>query len=136
MGSAPLKIRLTDAVQNDHRSGARLAGEYPAQTPTVLDTQAASDSLGEDNAAGGVFRAYGQWTLVGKDSENTGTLTYKVENRHRLETDIAPRGLGSEIGYAGLTAVTFSKAKSGKKADHTALGTPGTHCVHVCHCLV
>ena len=70
--------------------------------------QAASDSLGEDTAAGGVFRAYGQWTLVGKDSENTGTLTYKVENRHRLGTDIAPRGLGSEIGYAGLTAVTFS----------------------------
>ena len=70
--------------------------------------QAASDSLREDKAAGGVFRAYGQWTLVGKDSENTGTLIYKVENRHRLGTDIAPRGLGSEIGYAGLTAVTFS----------------------------
>lgn len=70
--------------------------------------QAARDSLREDKAAGGVFRAYGQWTLVGKDSENTGTLIYKVENRHRLGTDIAPKGLGSEIGYAGLTAVTFS----------------------------
>ena len=70
--------------------------------------QAASDSLGEDKAAGGVFRAYGQWILVGKDSENTGTLVYKVENRHRLGTDVAPKGLGSEIGYAGLTAVTFS----------------------------
>ena len=70
--------------------------------------QVASDSLEEDKAAGGVFRAYGQWILVGKDSENTGTLVYKVENRHRLGTDIAPKGLGSEIGYAGLTAVTFS----------------------------
>jgi porin len=70
--------------------------------------QVANDSLGEDKAAGGVFRTYGQWILFGKDSENTGTLVYKVENRHRLGTDIAPKGLGSEIGYAGLTAVTFS----------------------------
>ena len=70
--------------------------------------QATNDSPGEDKAAGGVFRAYGQWTLVGKESENTGALVYKVENRHRLGTDIAPKGLGSEIGYAGLTAVTFS----------------------------
>jgi len=31
-----------------------------------------------------------------------------VENRQRLGTDIAPQGLASEIGYAGLTAVTFS----------------------------
>ena len=70
--------------------------------------QSASDSLREDKAAGGVFRAYGQWALVGRDSGNTGTLVYKVENRHRLGTDIAPKGLGSEIGYAGLTAVMFS----------------------------
>jgi porin len=70
--------------------------------------QAASDSLGDDKAAGGVFRAYGQWTLFGKDSENTGALVYKVENRQRLGTDIAPKGLASEIGYAGLSAVTFS----------------------------
>jgi porin len=70
--------------------------------------QEASDSLGEDTAAGGVFRAYGSWTLVGKDSGDTGTLVYKVENRHRLGTDIAPKDLGAEVGYAGLTAVTFS----------------------------
>ena len=70
--------------------------------------QAASDGQGEDTAAGGVFRAYGQLTLVGKDTENTGIITYKVESRHRLGTEIAPKGLGADIGYAGLTAVTFS----------------------------
>ena len=70
--------------------------------------QAATESLGEDTAAGGVFRAYGRWALIGRDSENTGTLVYKVENRHRLGTDIAPQALGGEVGYAGLTAVTFS----------------------------
>jgi len=72
--------------------------------------QAATDSLGEDTAAGGVLRAFGQWSLVNRDSENTGTLVYKVENRHRLGTDIAPKDLGDEVGYAGLTAVTFSDA--------------------------
>jgi len=70
--------------------------------------QAATESLGEDTAAGGVFRTYGRWTLVGRDSEDTGTLVYKVENRHRLGPDIAPKALGSEVGYAGLTAITFS----------------------------
>jgi porin len=70
--------------------------------------QYATQSLGEDTAAGGVFRAFGQWTLVGGGTENTGTLVYKVENRHRLGTDIAPQDLGFETGYAGLTAVPFS----------------------------
>jgi len=70
--------------------------------------QYATESLGADTAAGGVFRAFGQWTLVGRGTENTGTLVYKVENRHRLGTDIAPQDLGFETGYAGLTAVPFS----------------------------
>lgn len=70
--------------------------------------QVASESLGEDIAAGGVFRAFGQWTLVRRDTGNTGSLVYKVESRHSLGTDIPPKDLGFEIGYAGLTAVTFS----------------------------
>jgi porin len=70
--------------------------------------QGATESLGEATAAGGVFRTYGNWTLVGKESGNTGTLGFKVENRHRLGTDIAPTALGGEVGYTGLTAITFS----------------------------
>jgi len=70
--------------------------------------QAAIESLGEDTTAGGVFRAYGRWALIGRDSENTGTLVYKVENRQRLGTDIVPQAFGGEVGYAGLSATTFS----------------------------
>ena len=70
--------------------------------------QSATESPGEDTAAGGVLRLFGQWTLTGRGSNNTGTLVYKVENRHRLGTDIAPQDLGFETGYAGLTAVPFS----------------------------
>jgi len=71
--------------------------------------QAATESLGDDQAAGGVLRLFGQWTLAGRDSESTGRLVYKIENRHRLGTDIAPQDLGVAAGYAGLTAVPFSE---------------------------
>jgi porin len=70
--------------------------------------QGASPSLGEDNAAGGIFRFYGSWTLLGRDSGNTGSVIYKIENRHRLSTDIPPKDLGFEIGYAGFTAPIYA----------------------------
>ena len=70
--------------------------------------QGASSSPGEDDAASGVFRAFGTWKLVNRGSDNTGSLVLKVENRHRLGTEIAPQDLGFEIGYVGLTAVPFS----------------------------
>jgi porin len=72
--------------------------------------QGANQSLGEDRAAGGVVRLYGNWTLIGQGTPDTGSLVFKVENRHRLGTDIAPQELAGEIGYAGLTAITFSDA--------------------------
>jgi len=37
-------------------------------------------------------------------------LIFKIENRHTLGSYIDPKLLGSEFGYAGLTAVTFSDA--------------------------
>jgi len=61
----------------------------------------------EDNFAGGVFRFFGQWDLVGRDSGNTGTFVWKIENRHEY-TDIAPNGAKTEIGYVGLISPTFS----------------------------
>lgn len=70
--------------------------------------QIASDSLGEDNAAGGIFRFFGNWTVLGRESGNTGSIVFKVENRHRLGTDIAPQNLGFEVGYLGITGTAFS----------------------------
>lgn len=75
--------------------------------------QNASDSLGEDDAGGGIFRAFGSWTLTGLDTGNTGTLVYKVEHRNRLGTDISPSSLGFETGYVGLTAPIYSNYKWG-----------------------
>jgi len=72
--------------------------------------QHASDSPGRENAAGGVFRVYGTWTLLGRGTEDSGSLVFKAENRHRLGADLTPNNLAGEIGYAGLTAQTFSDA--------------------------
>jgi len=74
--------------------------------------QLAGESSGHTNAAGGVFRMFGSWTVLGPNTDNTGSIEFKVENRHRLGTDIAPQALGGEVGYAGLTAVPFSDAGS------------------------
>jgi porin len=84
------------------RYGLSFGGDY-----TVL-YQGATESLGKDSAAGGIFRFFGNWTLLGRDSGNTGSLVFNVENQHRLGTDIAPEDLGFEIGYVGLTSETFN----------------------------
>ena len=44
----------------------------------------------EDDAASGALRLFGRWTLLNRETKDTGTLVFKVENRHRLGTDIPP----------------------------------------------
>jgi porin len=88
-----------------HReNGIRFGVDYNALI------QGASESPGEDLAAGGVFRLFGTWTLLDPDAGGTGFLTFKAENRHRLGTAIAPQALGGEFGYVGLTALPFGDA--------------------------
>ena len=87
-------------MQEDH--GFAFGFDYTAMV------QGASESLGEDRAAAGIFRLFGTWTLLGHGTANTGSIVYKVENRHRLGTDIAPKDLGFEVGYAGFTAPIYA----------------------------
>jgi len=83
--------------------GLTLGGDFNALV------QGATESLGEDWAAGGVFRVYGQWQWPGEPWQNPGSLSFKVENRHRY-TDVAPQQLGGQIGYSSLTGITWSDA--------------------------
>jgi porin len=89
-------------VNEDH--GLAFGGDYHALY------QQASDSPGEDTAAGGILRLFGTWTVLGKNSGDKASLVFKIENRHRLGTSITPPQLGSEIGYVGLTGIVFSDA--------------------------
>ena len=83
-------------------TGLAFAADYTAML------QGASDSLGEDEAAGGIFRFYGSWGLSGEGTANTGNLVYKVESRHNIGGELAPKSLGFEIGYAGFTAPIYA----------------------------
>ena len=72
----------------------------------------ASQSLGEDTAATGVFRLFGEWELTGRGTENTGTLLFKVDNRHRLDT-VPVKDFAGELGYAGIIGATYSDQGGG-----------------------
>jgi porin len=74
--------------------------------------QHASTSPGEKDATAGVARLYGEWKPFNRNAADASALVFKLENRHRLGTAIAPGQLGPEIGYAGVTGVGFSAAGS------------------------
>lgn len=71
--------------------------------------QSATEGSGLTEAAGGVARFFGTAGLY-QGNAGTGSLTFKIENRHRLSDEIAPQDLGFAVGYVGLTSLTFSEA--------------------------
>ena len=87
--------------QLNERTGLQVGFDYTAFGQHV------SSSPGERNAAGGIFRAFGTWTLLDRGT-SSGAFIYKFENRHRLGTDISPLTLGFEAGSAVPTGVPFS----------------------------
>jgi porin len=68
----------------------------------------ASDSLGEDDAGSGMVRLFGTWEVLGRGTDNTGSIVYKFSHRHRLGTDVPLNGLASQIGYAGIIGGPYS----------------------------
>lgn len=74
--------------------------------------QTATSSLGETEAASGLVRVYGQWTLLGRGTNNPGQLVFKGENRHRM-TAITPFDLGFETGSILPTGTFFNEFNSG-----------------------
>ena len=65
-------------------------------------------SNGTNDASSGMLRFYGSWEAVGRGTANTGSLVWKIENRHRY-SDVAASAYGlSQLGYAGFIAPPFS----------------------------
>lgn len=78
-----------------------------ADTPIY---QVATDSLtGEDQASGAIFEILGAWELIDRGGKHPGTLGFRVEDRHRLWTDVAPQFLFAEIGAGVPTAIGYSE---------------------------
>jgi porin len=77
-----------------------------------LRVQSSDGTRGDSvSAASGVARIYGSWHLTGDDSNNNGSLVWKVEHRHAY-TDTSPKEFAwlgqDQIGYAGMIAPAFS----------------------------
>jgi porin len=71
--------------------------------------QAVNTSPGADDAASGILRLYGSWTLSGSGTKDSGSLVYKVDNRHLLGTEIAPQSLGFQAGSTLPTGTMFNQ---------------------------
>lgn len=73
--------------------------------------QKASKSLGDDSAVSGVYRLYGNWIFLNRGTNNTGSLVFKVEHRHRIGQNVVPQDLGFETGAVAITGSLFSDIK-------------------------
>jgi porin len=125
-GSVPGQLeqdrRLTDALTDvtlpqsytgwkkglRENNGLDFTVDYSATTLWATNTSKNTFTPNnEDFFAGGVIRFFGQWDLTGGESGNTGSLIWKIENRHGY-TDTAPNGAKTEIGYIGLISPVYS----------------------------
>jgi hypothetical protein len=66
--------------------------------------QAATGGANTSFETSGVFMAYFYFALFGSGTSHTGSLVFKVENRHGLGTDMLADGLGTTIDYPGYVA--------------------------------
>jgi len=92
-------------------SGFRFGVYYNAlyqHASATLPDDSATNTIYEDSSALGIFRINGAWEVVGRGTEDTGTIYFNIDNRHKLGTDIAPADLAGEVGYAGMTGTLFS----------------------------
>ena len=68
----------------------------------------ATNTLNDDDLfASGAVRFFGYWALVGRGSGNTGSIVWKVENRHTY-TNLPANAAASEIGYIGAILPKFN----------------------------
>ena len=89
-------------IQEDY--GLTFAGDYTSvylkSTDSLRDT--------DDEASSGIYRLFGSWELLGRGTDTTGTMIFKVEHRHRYG-DIAPSGFSlGNLGNVGVIEPPFS----------------------------
>ncbi len=74
----------------------------------ALYQKASESTTSEDDAAGGRFQIQGMWTLLGRNTQNHGGISFRFEDRHQLGTELAPTQLGSQFGSTTITGTGFS----------------------------
>ncbi len=71
--------------------------------------QNADPSLSDKEAFSGVFRLYGTYKAFNADSANSGSLIFKVENRHAFGSSHDAQNYGFSTGYYGITGALFGE---------------------------
>ena len=93
----------TEFQQELASKGIKISIDYSAVGLKASDVLAGAD----DEAASGMLRFYGSWDLVGRGSDNVGSLIWKGEHRHKY-TDTEPKYLLFDTGTSGLITPPFS----------------------------
>jgi len=89
------------SLQKEHhlKIGGDYQNEYLHANPSNTDKDAFS----------GVFRLYGAYTAFNEDSANSGTLIFKVENRHAYGDYFTAQNYGFAAGYYGIGGTLFGE---------------------------
>jgi porin len=72
----------------------------------MLYQNASEETDGEDDAAGGIYRLQGSWTITGKDTPNYGAINFRVEKRSTIGSGLSPSQLGGDLS-SGATNSAF-----------------------------
>ena len=86
----------------EERYGLLFSFEYNSLAQSM-----SSSAIEDDFFAGGNARLFGSWTLFGKDTENHGSLVFRIDNRHRY-TELDPQNGSIAAGSALPTGSLFS----------------------------
>ncbi|HCO58968.1 MAG TPA: hypothetical protein DIT58_02145 [Porticoccaceae bacterium] len=74
----------------------------------ALYQQVDVEDIDTDDAAAGRAEFQGVWTLFDRNGPNKGSLSFRFEDRHTLDSEIPPTSLFREIGSIVPTATGFS----------------------------
>ena len=91
--AVPVRIKLIDRYFDFKK---RLEKEYGYGYGFDYNAliQFATESLDDDTAAGGVFRAFGHWTIVGRDTKIQAHLSTRWKTVTASARTFLPRALG------------------------------------------
>ncbi len=89
------------SLQKEHH--LKISGDYQSE---YLH---ANPSNTDKDAFSGVLRLYGAYTAFNADSANSGTLIFKVENRHAYGNYHTAQNYGFAVGYYGIGGTLFGE---------------------------
>jgi porin len=88
----------------EEKYGLSLGTDYTSVYLTANDNLPDTD----DYAAGGMVRFFGTWQMLGRGTDTTGALNFKVDHRHSY-SDTAPADFSLDsLGYVDSMASTFN----------------------------